>query len=177
MNLAMFLVGDVAFEDLGEADAERVEPGDKNVVQEEQKGLHISKSDAVADPYAVMVHPEYTPLALGAVMRPRRLHTLTELARVDELVSDELDFMVVKGATRADFDKFFSIGFGVCDKVRGFLIGTHTHHMMAAGWRIFSEILSLMSFKHLLSLKSVRVYRSAGFFLSQLIKHCLWQGT
>jgi len=103
-------------------------------------------------------------------MRSRRLHTLAKLAQVDELISDELYFMVVTGATRAYLDEFFSIRFGVSNKISGFLIGTHTHHIMAVGWRIFFEILGLMPFKHLLSLKSVRVYRSAGFFLSQLIK-------
>jgi len=45
-----------------------------------------------------MVHPDYTLLALGAVMRPRRLHAFTELALVNELGSDELDFVVVKRA-------------------------------------------------------------------------------
>ena len=56
-----------------------------------------------------MVHPENTLLALRAVMRPGRLYALTQITAISELASDELDFMNVQTAHRANLDEFLSM--------------------------------------------------------------------
>ena len=77
----------IASEDLNKAKAERVDASGENVVQEEQEWLHIAEAYAVADPNTVVVHSDYTTLALGAVMRPRWLDAHAEFAPLSELGS------------------------------------------------------------------------------------------
>ena len=55
----------------------------ENKVQEE---LHVALTYAIRHPNTVMVHSEDAPSTPAAVMRPRRLHTVTQLALLGKLV-------------------------------------------------------------------------------------------
>ena len=67
------------------------------------------QADAVADPYAVVIHANNASLALGAVMRPRRFDRCAVGAPLPELFPDQAHFADVKSAHLRNLDELLTL--------------------------------------------------------------------
>lgn len=70
-----------------------------DVNQHQDKELFIGEADTIVNPWAMMIHIQYTPLANGAMMCPFRLYGVTVLAK---LVSECLLCGSVRGILKND---------------------------------------------------------------------------
>lgn len=68
---------------------ERVKACQSTINEEQKERLHVVQANTVADPNAVMIHSDYTAIALRAVMRAWRLDCLADVTSLYELVVDE----------------------------------------------------------------------------------------
>ena len=66
------------------------------------------QADAVSDPNAVVVHAHHTALTLRAVVRPWRLHRVTDGADFGKLPVHNLEFFIIELKHRAVKGRLFS---------------------------------------------------------------------
>jgi len=87
-------IKDFAAQKFEKAQSERVNTSYHGVGQEKQEWLHVVEPHAVSNPHAVVVHPDNAPLALGAVVRPRRLHRFADSAHFLKLAQYDYKLVV-----------------------------------------------------------------------------------